>query len=276
MLWAAPAVPASANPCVLEYVGGRNVLAGAPQKDIFIVGERLRIDLTGARRRIRYSAERIDREPVFEGEVRISYRFDNRGPARQVVIGFPIGLYNDESLYPWKNIVSRFAARGAGAGPLLDHPESSGLTIDRAPLSGCEAENSMTLGEWVVSERVPPGPAPPPVPRYVWYAWQQTFQPGTNQVEVSYHVRMVAPGPGADAGFTFGYVLSTTATWGDGTIGRFDVAFSGDGLPGRWRVIRGLGRPYAENGPNRKRWSRRGFVPTDDLLLGFDWAGSGT
>lgn len=279
LLGVAPTDRAWGNPCVLEYVGGRNVLAGAPQRDISIATEQLRIDLVGSRRRVRYSPvygpARTERNAVFEGDVRISYRFENRGPARQVVVGFPIGLYNDGALYPWKNIVSRFSARGAGTGPLIPAPESGGLTIDRAPLDGCEVQNSRPDGEELgatLSERHPSSPA---APTFVWYAWQQSFQPGMNQVDVSYRVRMVAPDAGDDASFTFSYVLTTTASWGDGKIGRLDISFSGSGLPGRWRVIKGPGRPNVADGATRKRWSLAGHAPAEDLELGFEHVDGG-
>jgi hypothetical protein len=258
------AVPATtrANPCVLEYVAGRNLLAPSPEPDIFIAREEIRFDLRTRREWVRYSNGRL-REPILEGEVSISYEFDNRGPSREVVIGFPIGLYNDEVM-PFRNIVSRFHASGPGAGKLRSAGDGSGLTLERAAVVNCERENSVVRD--AVSEV---STHPSEAPRYAWYVWPQSFAAGSNKLRVRYHLKVLSAEAGADSRLTISYVLKTTAGWGDGKIGRLDILFSESGSGGKWEVARGAKPPNILRQPRKLQWRLEAFAPEDDLTIAF-------
>ena len=256
VLTAAPAV-AYANPCVLEYVAGRNVYAPAPQEDIFMVREEIRFDLRAYRKWVKYEGWR-GREPVMDGEVRIAYEFNNHGAAREVVIGFPIGRENGY-FHPFGDVISHFHVTGVGSGKMRSTADDSGLALERASLDICEKFRS--------------GGPEGPQPTYVWYVWPQSFQPGMNKIVVRYRLGLESSESGADADLSLSYILKTTASWGDGKIGRLDIFFSQRGLGGRWKVRHGPGQPNVINRPRRLQWRLDEVAPEEDLRLDFKPSG---
>jgi len=232
---------ALANPCVLEYVAGRNPLAPAPQKGISIAQETIRFNLHGMRK---------GDEEHLRGSVRISYEFENHGPAAQVLIGFPIGRYTDR-FYPSPNIVGGFRVEGAGADPLLPMGASQQIAIERAGIQRCEATNA---GVTMVGEAA----------GYAWYLWHQTFQPGRNRLEIRYDLHLLSDWH-SDSSVVIDYVLSTTAGWGDGHIGRLDVDFRVRGIPGSWKVMKGAPEETKPRPGRRLRWGASNFAPMEDL-----------
>ena len=251
------------NPCVLEYVGGRNLLAPAPQPDIFIAREEIKFGLRARDGWVQNNDVR-SREPMMEGEVEISYQLDNRGAARELVIGFPIGRCND-GFCPAQNLISRFRATGAGVGKLLPSSDDNGLSLDRAALARCEREKSAPA-------RVAPDKDDrlrKSSPGVAWYLWPQSFRPGVNKINVRYHLKVLSSEPGSDAPLTVSYILTTTAGWGDGKIGHLDILFSQRGQGGRWRVVRGLDPPNVAHRPRKLQWRLEAFAPREDLTLEF-------
>jgi hypothetical protein len=240
---------ALANPCVLEYVAGRNPLAEAPQKDIFIAHETIVFDLVGTRK---------GEDEHLRGGVRISYEFENRGPAAQVLIGFPIGRYTDP-FYPARDIVSGFRVEGAGAGPLLPKDAPQKLDMERAGINICEAENA------VVSLQEP-------VAGYAWYLWRQTFQPGRNRLQIRYDLHLLSDWH-SDSSVVIDYVLSTTAGWGDGRIGRLEIDFRVRGIPRPWKVTDGIPEEERPRPGRRLRWNAANFTPKEDLRIVHSYAG---
>jgi len=265
ILLALGALPATAwgNPCVLDYVTGRNVLAPAPQPDIFIAREDLKLELR-ARRGWVHQGNTRSREPMMEGSVVIAYEFDNRGAPRDLVIGFPIWLCSD-GFCPPGDVISRFQVRGAGAGQLFPADDDAGLSLDRASLGRCEREKAEPadniLRRGAERQRQPP--------RVAWHLWRQVFRTGVNRVVVRYHVRVLSAEAGSDAALSITYILKTTAGWGDGKIGHLDVLFVQHGPGGRWEVLDGPNPPNVVHEPRRLEWRLESFTPERDLTLGF-------
>jgi hypothetical protein len=230
--------PVAAHPCELDYVAGRNPLSRAHQQDIEIARQKITFDLRGKRGKQVADGERI------AGSVRISLELENHGPASDVVIGFPIGRYS-EALYPSRDIVYGFRVKGAGAGPLLPEGSTQLLALERAGIKACERQNGAGAG-------------------YAWYAWQQRFEPGTTKLDIHYDVHLLSDW-GAASDVVIGYVLSTTAGWGSGKIGVFEVDFKVQGMPGDWAVEAGL-PDGAELRPGRRlHWYASDFAPKADL-----------
>jgi hypothetical protein len=237
--------PALANPCVLEFVAGRNPLSRAHQQDILIAREKIVFDLRGRRGGAMGDGGRIT------GSVRISYELENSGPASEVMIGFPIGRYTDP-FYPSRDIISDFRVVSEGAGPLLTAGSTQLLTIERAGIKFCELQNSAG------SMRDPAGAG------YAWYRWRQSFRPGINKLELRYNLSVLADeGSGSD--LAIDYVLSTTAGWGDGKIGVFEVDFKIQGLAGDWEVAAGLPEGAELRAGRRLHWYASDFTPEEDL-----------
>jgi hypothetical protein len=236
-----------ANPCVLAYVAGRNPLSRAHQQDISIVQERIAFDLRGKPAKHPADAGQL------VGSVRINYELDNRGPASEVMIGFPIGRYADP-FYPARDIIQGFRVKGHGAGPLLPEGSSQLLTLDRAGIKSCERQN----GAGTTQERTSAGAG------YAWYLWRQTFEPGINRLEIRYDLLLLSD-VGADGEVQIDYVLSTTAGWGDGKIGKLEVDFRTQGLAGAWQVVAGLPEGTALAPGRHLRWSTSNFAPKEDL-----------
>jgi len=258
------ALPATAhgNPCVLEYVAGRNLLAPSLQSDIFIAREEIKFELRAFYGWVQQGGDR-SREPMMEGEVAISYEFDNRGAPRELVIGFPIGLCND-GFCPAQNLISRFQASGAGVGKLLPPSHDDGLSLDRASLAMCEREKSAPAGYDPRSNQLDKPP-----PRIAWYLWPQSFQSGVNKIVVRYHLKVLSAEAGSDADLRISYILKTTAGWGDGKIGRLDILFSQHGPGGRWDVLHGPDPPNVTHQRRKLQWRLEKFAPEEDLELEF-------
>jgi hypothetical protein len=261
VLSALPAT-AQANPCVLEYVAGRNLLAPAFQPDIFIVREEIKFELRAFRGWVQYEDVR-SREPMMEGDVKISYEFDNRGAPHELVIGFPIGLCND-GFCPAQDLISTFQASGAGVGKLLPSSNDDGFSLDRASLAMCEREKSAPARYDPHSNEVQKRP-----PQVAWYLWSQSFQAGVNKIAVRYHVKVLSGEASGDANLTISYILKTTAGWGNGKIGRLDILFSQHGPGGRWDVLHGPHPPNVMHQRRRLQWRLENFAPEEDLELEF-------
>lgn len=260
VLSALPAT-AKANPCVLEYVAGRNLLAASLQPDIFIAREEIKFDLRASLGWVRQGSVR-SRYPIIEGVVAISYEFDNRGAARELVIGFPLGLCND-GFCPAQNLVSAFQVRGSGVGKLL--PSSNdGFSLDRASLAMCEREKAAPARYDPQTNEVQRRP-----PQVAWYLWPQSFQAGVNKIVVRYRVQVLAGEAGADADLAVSYILKTTAGWGNGKIGQLDILFSQHGPGGRWDVLHGPHPPNVVHQRRRLQWRLENFAPEEDLELRF-------
>jgi hypothetical protein len=236
---------ALANPCALEYVVGRNPLSRAHQQDISIAREKIVFDLRGQRGKGPEDGGSI------KGNVRIRYELENRGPASEVLIGFPIGRYTDAS-YPSPDIVSGFRVKGDEAGPLLPAGSTQLVAIERAGIKVCERQNSAGM----MHDRAGAG--------YAWYLWRQTFQPGLNKLEIHYDLNLLAD-EGSDSEVVIDYVLSTTAGWGDGKIGVFEVDFKVQGLAGDWEVAAGLPEVSVMRPGRRLHWYASDFAPKEDL-----------
>lgn len=237
--------PVAAHPCELAYVAGRNPLSRAHQQDIEIARQKIIFDLRGKRGKQAADGERL------AGSVRISLDLENRGPASDVVIGFPIGRYS-EPLYPSRDIVYGFRVKGAGAGPLLPEGRTQQLALERAGIKACERQN----GAGTTSGSAGAG--------YAWYAWAQRFEPGTTKLDIYYDIDLLSDS-GAAAEMVIDYVLSTAAGWGSGKIGVFEVDFKVQGMPGDWAVETGL-PDGADLRPGRRlHWYASDFSPKEDL-----------
>jgi len=230
---------------VLTYVAGRNPLSRAHQQDISIARQRIAFDLRGQRGRGTGNGGQV------KGSVRISYEFENRGPASEVVIGFPIGRYTD-AVYPSRDIVSDFRVKGAGAGPLLPEGSTQLLAIERAGIKTCERQNSGGM----MHDRAGAG--------YAWYVWRQTFQPGLNQLELRYNLYLLSD-EDTDSNMVIDYALSTTSGWGDAKIGVFEVDFRVQGLAGDWEAAAGLPGGAQLRPSRRLHWYASDFAPKEDL-----------
>jgi hypothetical protein len=239
--------PALADPCALAYVAGRNLLSRAHQQDISIARQRIVFDLRGQRGKAKGDGGRI------QGSVRISYELENHGPASEVLIGFPVGRYTD-TFYPSRDIVSGLQIRAEGAGPLLPAGSTQLLAIERAGVRACERQNSAGM----MHDRAGAG--------YAWYLWRQTFEPGTNKLEIRYNLQL-AGDEGADSDVVIDYVLSTTAGWGDGKIGVFEADFRVQGLAGDWEVAAGLPAGAELRPGNRLHWYASDFAPKEELCF---------
>ena len=138
----APPLPARANPCAMEYVAGRHVYVGAPQKDVFIDDETIQF--------------RTQRTPLerFVVDISVAYTLVNRGPARRVVIGFPVGGAELSSF--------RVVVDGVG-GRVLPTAEEQANWKTGMDLSRCESEPSAD------STKSP----------FEWYLWSQSLGVGT-------------------------------------------------------------------------------------------------
>jgi len=254
----ATAAPSSAraNPCVLDFVGGRNVYAASPQSDIFIARELIRFDLHARKAWVKH-ATGGRRGPLVEGEVSIAYQLDNRGPARDMIVGFPIGQCNGEDC-PAKNVISGFHAKGAGAGPLLRSSDGNGLDLGEAAINRCEIERADGSFE-------PNKDSILNLP-VTWYVWRQSFRPGPNKLAVRYHLKVIAAEEGEDAELIVSYILKTTAGWGNGKIGRLDIDFA---MPGRgtWEACGRWDEEPTGKRPGKLHWSLRDFAPKEDFAL---------
>jgi hypothetical protein len=240
--WPAPAV---AEPCTLQYVVGRNLLSRAHQQDIAIARQKIVFDLRGQR------GKGPGDGGLIKGSVNVRYEIENRGPAAEVVIGFPVGRYTDAS-YPSPDIVSGFVVKGDGVGALVPAGGTQLLAIERAGIKLCERQN----GTGMMHDRAGAG--------YAWYVWRQTFQPGTNKLELQYNLALLAD-EGQDSDLALDYALSTTAGWGDGKIGVFEVDFKVQGLAGDWEVAAGLPEGSAVRPSRRLHWYVSDLAPKDDL-----------
>jgi hypothetical protein len=240
---------AFANPCVLEYVAGRNPMAAAPQKDIYIAHETIRIDLRG---------KRVGGDEHLLGTVRVGYEFDNRGPTADVLVGFPIGRYTDR-FYPSRDIVGGFQVKGAGAGPLLPKDAAQQIAIERTGIKACEKQNAgRTLGEDAAG--------------YAWFLWQQTFLPGRNRLEIRYDLHLLSDRD-SDSTVAIDYVLSTTAGWGNGRIGKLAIDFRVRGVPRAWKAAKGIPAEARPRPGNHLRWSASDFTPAEDLRFAHLYSG---
>lgn len=265
MLVALGALPATAhgNPCVLDYVTGRNLLAPAPQADIFIAREEIKFELEATRAWVR-DGDTKSREPMMEGVVVISYEFDNRGASRDLVIGFPIWLCSD-GFCPPGDVISRFQVSGAGAGKLFPPDHDAGLSLDGVSLGRCEREKAEPVG----AVRGSRAQGPPQAARVAWYLWPQSFRPGVNRIVVRYRLKVLSAEAGGDSTLTISYILKTTAGWGDGKIGHLDILFVQHGPGGRWDVLNGPAPPNVVHQRRRLQWRLESFTPKEDLTLGF-------
>jgi hypothetical protein len=258
LVFAAPS-SVQANPCVLDFVGGRNMFAASPQPDIFIAREQIRFALQAKAAWVKHPTG-PRRDSIIEGEVSISYELDNRGAAREMVVGFPIGQCNDDDC-PAKNIISAFRAQGAGAGRLLRSADGNGLNLGEAAINRCEmerADGSFDPNQESVLNL--------PV---TWYVWPQSFKPGLNKLDVRYHLKVIASEDGEDATLIVSYILKTTAGWGDGRIGQLDIDFTMRGR-GSWQSFGRWEEPTATHGQGKLHWRLHDFAPKDDFGLAYE------
>jgi hypothetical protein len=225
-----PGRPALANPspCRDHSVAGRHIYVTAPQTDVHIRSERLRFNVQRP----------DDRHAIVE--VDVAYVLDNRGGARDLVIGFPV---NDID-------VSAFRISGDGVGKRV--VPSAGEASDwlgKAGLSECEGELS---------------DASEVLATYRWFLWQQSLRPGTSRLHVRYLLRWMA---GITDELVVDYVLRTTRNWGDGRIGRLDIELRDPTRPygQHWKA---LPKPTEVLNHGRLlRWSFASYRPVRDLQL---------
>jgi hypothetical protein len=217
--------PARANPCALEYVAGRHVYVGAPQKDVFIDDETLQF--------------RAQRTPLegFVVEISVAYTLVNRGPARNLVIGFPVGGAKLSSF--------RVAGEGVG-GRVLPNAEEQESWKKGMELSRCE------LNPLAGSAQSP----------FEWYLWNQALGAGPSRFQVHYIQRW-------DMGdeLIVHYVLRTARSWGDGHIRRLRIELDDPGLQRKNRWNPSLRPSHVQNGGRRLVWELVAFEPKQDLAL---------
>jgi hypothetical protein len=220
--------PARANPCALEYVAGRHVYVGAPQKDVFIDDETLQF--------------RAQRTPLdgFIVEISVAYTLVNRGPARSVVIGFPVGGAKLSSF--------RVAGEGVG-GRVLPSAEEQASWKKGMELSRCELE---PLADSAQSP-------------FEWYLWNQALGAGTNRFQVHYVQRW-----NMGDELVVHYVLRTARTWGDGRIRRLRIEFDDQGLLRKNRWNPSLRPNQIQDGGRHLVWNLAAFAPKQDLALRFE------
>ena len=209
----------------MEYVSGRHVYVGAPQKDVFIDDET-----------IQFHAQRtpLDR---FVVEISVAYTLVNRGPARNLVIGFPVSGAELSSF--------RVAGQGVG-GRVLPSAEEQESWKKGMELSRCELEPSADSKQST----------------FEWYLWSQSVGAGTNRFQVHYTQRW-------DAGdeLVVHYVLRTARTWGDGHIRHLRIELDDPGLGRKNRWNPSLRPSQVENGGRRLLWELASFAPRQDLAL---------
>jgi hypothetical protein len=220
-------ISAYANPCAMDYLAGRHVLAGAPQKDVFIVDET-----------IQFRAQRSSLDQMVV-EISVAYTFVNRGSVHTVVMGFPVGHAN----------LSSFRVQGDGVGArLLPDAEEQTRWLEQAALAPCEREQ---VGQ------------SPTAGSYDWYLWRQSLAVGESRIEVRYVQRW----PSSGDALNISYVLRTARFWGDGRIRRLRIELVDPGLGHKQRWKPDLPPSRVLAGGRRLVWDLKSHAPKRDWVL---------
>lgn len=249
-----------ANPCAYEVFGGRQIYAGAPQPEIFIENETIEavIDLKT------YGS---NKEGLFfdspGAAFTIDYTFANVGPARDLVLGFPIGSVR-------KDRIVSFSVKDLASGKAVITEAQSladGLPLSAADLRACEKgeyqqkipARGATENPTIVTHRLP-------VEKHIaWYAWKQSF-PAASKTRLRVSYRIESEGDSC----IYHYFLSTTRHWGDGKVKNLTVTAQFKGrTPGK-QVFSPTGLPkgYAYDSKSRvMRWRFQDYAPSEDLAF---------
>jgi hypothetical protein len=227
LLALASADRAVANPCAAARIDGRSLLTAGPQRGIRIAEEAIRIHITtikdGGQDIIGAKTKRFD----------IAYTFVNKGPAREVVMGFPVvvplvALGRDEKAPP----LAGFKVSGDGVGRRVG-PKAATFTrwTRRAVLHWCERfaikklRKAMRAGRRKTyrfdREAIHLLPRDEDGDREVigWYFWRQRFEKGETRLRVGYTMR------GGGLCQTT-YILRTARLWGGGVIGKLSISLT--------------------------------------------------
>jgi hypothetical protein len=222
-------VYANPSPCRARSVAGRHVYVTAPQSDVQLQSERLRFDV---QRLASFAALVV---------VNVDYVLDNRGQARDLVIGFPVSDI----------AVSAFRVDGDGVGErVVPKTGEAADWLEKAGLSECE--------------ELPPEPGEA-LGTYRWFLWQQKLRPGKSRLHVRYLLNWRESDLTQE--LVVDYVLRTARSWGNGRIGRLDIQLND---PARPRGLRWQARPKPTEVGNHGRrllWSFEHYRPAHDLQL---------
>jgi hypothetical protein len=222
-------------PCLEQWVAGRHVYVGEAQRDVRMESEAL---VFRVQRPLMWTEKVVV-------EVSADYLFVNRGAARELVIGFPIGEVHDV-----EGEISSFQVRGDGVGArVVPDPSVQQPWVAAAHPSECEVDGGGTNTEYREA--------------YDWFLWKQTLRAGQSRVRVRYLQRWTVQ----DGEMRAHYVLRTAARWGDGRIGKLRIELHDPGLPPklRWQAT-----PRPTERIDRGRvlvWSLSNHRPARDLEL---------
>jgi hypothetical protein len=226
---------ARANPCPCreQWVAGRHLYVAAPQKNVRIESEALLFQVQRPTSWLRHVVV----------EVTVDYLLVNRGGARELVIGFPVG-----EVHEVEGEISSFQVHGDGVGPRV-MPDASEQKVWVAGARPAECEGDTTTDAYREG--------------YDWFLWTQTLRPGPNRLRVRYLQRWFVQ----DGEVTVHYVLRTADHWGNGRIGQLHVELRDPDLPPkvRWKTT-----PRPTELRDRGRllvWSLSNHHPMRDLEL---------
>jgi hypothetical protein len=223
--------PLLANPCPCreQFIAGRHLYVGEPQKEVRIQSEKL---LFQVQRPTSWLHDIVV-------EVSVDYVLANQGGARQLVIGFPVGFARDLSSF-------QVAGDGVGARVVPDGGQQKEW-VSAAHPSECEVEASAeAAGE-----------------TYGWYLWKQSLHAGVNRLRVRYLQRWFVQ----NGEVTVDYVLQTARAWGSGQIGNLHIELRDPDRPAKLRWKATPQPTEVRDGGRLLVWSLTNHRPARDLQM---------